>query len=42
MEINDMVVGVATLLAKGVLWRSGFLGNLKPAYKKLGLWRTPT
>ena len=39
---NDMATNMAILFAKGGLWRSSFLGNLKPSDKKLGLWRTPT
>ena len=39
---SDMVTNMATLLARGVLWRSSFLGNLKPSDKKLDLWATPT
>ena len=39
---NDMVTNVATLLGRGVLWRSSFLGNLKILDKRLGLRRTPT
>ena len=39
---NDMVANIATLLARGVLRRSGFLGNLKSSDNKLGLRRTPT
>ena len=30
------------IFARGVLWRSSFLGNLKPLDKKLDLWKTPT
>lgn len=42
---NDMATNMATFLffcARGVLWRSNFLGNLEPLNKKLGLVRTPT
>ena len=31
-----MVANIATLFASGVPWRSRFLGNPKPSYKKLG------
>ena len=36
----DMVVNMPTLFAKEVLWKSSFLGNLKPSNKNLGLRRT--
>ena len=39
---NYMVVNMATIFARRVLWRSSFLGNLKPLDHKFGLWRTPT
>jgi hypothetical protein len=39
---NDIAPNMATLYARGVLWRSSCLGNLKPLDKKLGLQRTPT
>ena len=39
---NDMGANIATFLARGVLWRSSFWGNLKPSCKKLGLRKTPT
>ena len=39
---NDMDAIVATLFARGLLWRSSFLGNLKPSHKKLDFQRTPT
>ena len=34
---NDMDVNMATLFARGILWRWSFLSNLKPSYKKLDL-----
>ena len=39
---NDMDANMATRFARGVLWKSRFLGNLKPLNKKLGLHITPT
>jgi hypothetical protein len=39
---NDMVANMATFFARGVLWNSKFLSNLKPSGKKLGLRRFPT
>jgi hypothetical protein len=39
---NDMITNLATLFARGVLWRSSLLANLKPSDKKLDLWATPT
>lgn len=39
---NDMDVNIVTLLARGILWRSIFLSNLKPSCNKLDVWRTPT
>ena len=39
---NDMLANMATLFWRGVLWGSGFLGNLKALDKKLDLQRTPT
>ena len=41
MEINMVANMVTRFFARGVLWRSSFLGNLKPSNKKLGLQRTP-
>jgi hypothetical protein len=38
----DMPTNMATLFARGVLWRSHFFGNFKLYEKKLGLQRTPT
>lgn len=38
----DMAINMATLFAKGVLWRSSVLDNLKPSDEKLDLKRTPT
>ena len=34
---NDMAANMATPFARGVLWRSSFLGRLKPLNKKLDL-----
>jgi hypothetical protein len=34
---NDMVVNMATLFAKGVLWRSSLLDSLKTSYVELAL-----
>jgi hypothetical protein len=39
---NDMDANMATRFARGVLWKSSFMGNLQPLNKKLGLPRTPT
>ena len=38
------LANISTFFAMGggVLWRSSFLGNLKPSDNKLDLWRTPT
>ena len=41
-EKIGMVANMTTLFTRWVLWRSSFLGNLKPLDKKLGLWITPT
>ena len=40
--INDMVANIALHVARGVLRKSSFLGNLKLSDKKLGHRRTPT
>ena len=39
---NDMDANMANLFFRGVLWRSSFLGNLKPLDNKLDLQETPT
>ena len=39
---NDMDAIMATILARGVLWKSSFLENLKSLDMKFGLQRTPT
>ena len=40
-ETRDMATNMATIFARGVLWRLSFLGNLKPSDKKLDLHKTP-
>ena len=43
-EKYDMVgqhINIFCLGGGGVMWRSSFLGNLKPLDNKLDLWRTP-